>query len=46
MIKMKSSLSAAQIKMLVKEKEMHVKGKTKSYGWPAAKEIIRGKRKL
>ena len=39
-------LSAAQAKMLDAEKEKHVKGKSKSYTWPEAKDIIRGKRKL
>jgi hypothetical protein len=42
----KFNLSAADLKMLEKEKELHVKSKTKSYSWPVAKEIIRGKRKL
>lgn len=42
----KFSLSASQLKIVEKEKEMHVKGKSKSYSWPEAKEIIRGKRKL
>lgn len=40
------SLSAAQLKMLETEKEKHISGKSKSYSWPEAKEIIRGKRKL
>ena len=40
------SLSAAQLKIVEKGKEMHLNGKTKSYNWPEAKEIIRGKRKL
>jgi hypothetical protein len=40
------NLSAADLKMLDKDKDMHVKGKSKSYNWPEAKEIIRGKRKL
>ena len=44
--KTKFSLSAAQIKMLDAEKEKHINGKTKSYSWPEAKDIIRGKRKL
>ena len=39
-------LSATQVKMLDAEKEKHVKGKSKSYTWPEAKDIIRGKRKL
>lgn len=42
----KFSLSAAQLKVLNAEKEKHVKGKSKSYSWPEAKDIIRGKRKL
>jgi hypothetical protein len=29
-----------------KKKEKHVNGKSKSYGWDEAKQIIRGKRKL
>jgi len=44
--KTKFSLSAAQLKMLNAEKEKHINGKSKSYSWPEAKDIIRGKRKL
>ena len=44
--KTKFSLSATQLKMLDAEKEKHIKGKSKSYSWPEAKDIIRGKRKL
>jgi len=44
--KEKFSLAATDLKMLEKEKEMHLKGKNKSYSWPEAKEIIRGKKKL
>jgi hypothetical protein len=44
--KTKFSLSAAQLKMLDAEKDKHINGKSKSYRWPEAKEIIRGKRKL
>lgn len=44
--KQKFSLSAAHHEIVEKEKELHVKGKSKSYGWPEAKEIIRGRRKL
>ena len=44
--KEKFSLSATDLKIVEKEKEMHVKGKSKSYNWPEGKEIIRGKRKL
>ena len=39
-------LSAADLKIVENEKEEHIKGKSKSYNWPEAKEIIRGKRKL
>ena len=42
----KFKLSAPDLKMLEREKEMHVKDKSKSYSWPEAKEIIRGKKKL
>ena len=42
----KFKLSANQLKMVEQEKEKHLKGKSKSYSWPEAKEIIRGKRKL
>lgn len=44
--KTKFSLSPAQLKMLDAEKEKHINGKSKSYNWPEAKNIIRGKRKL
>jgi hypothetical protein len=44
--KTKFSLSSAQIKILDAEKEKHINGKSKSYSWPEAKDIIRGKRKL
>jgi len=44
--KTKFSLSAADLKMLDAEKAKHLKGKSKSYSWPEAKEIIRGKSKL
>ncbi len=42
----KFKLSADQLKMVEQEKEKHIKGKSKSYSWPEAKDIIRGKRKL
>lgn len=42
----KFKLSADQLKMVEQEKEKHLKEKSKSYGWPEAKDIIRGKRKL
>ena len=38
--KTKFSLSATQLKMLDAEKEKHIKGKSKSYSWPEAKDII------
>ena len=44
--KTKFTLSAAELKMLDAEKEKHTNGKSKSYSWPEAKDIIRGKRKL
>lgn len=44
--KEKFTLSAAELKRLDKERDLHIKGKSKSYSWPEAKEIIRGKRKL
>ena len=42
----KFTLSAAQLKRLDKERDLHIKGKSKSYTWSEAKEIIRGKKKL
>jgi hypothetical protein len=42
----KFKLSAAQLKSLEQDREKHVKGKSKSYSWPEAKNIIRGKAKL
>jgi hypothetical protein len=39
-------LTDAHFKILEEERRKHVKGKSKSYTWPEAKEIIRGKRKL
>lgn len=39
----KFSLSATDIKMLEKDRAKHIKGKSKSYSWQEAKEIIRGK---
>ncbi|MES1226136.1 MAG: hypothetical protein ABUT20_62250 [Bacteroidota bacterium] len=44
--KEKFSLSASHLKIVEQEREKHVKGKSKSYSWPEAKDIIRGKRKL
>ena len=44
--KTKFSLSATDLKMLDAEKEKHINGKSKSYSWAEAKNIIRGKRKL
>jgi hypothetical protein len=42
----KFKLSGEQVKMLEQEREKHIKGKSKSYSWEEAKQIIRGKRKL
>lgn len=42
----KFSLSTTEIKMLEKDREQHIKGKSKSYSWQEAKEIIRGKKKV
>jgi hypothetical protein len=39
-------LTDEHIKILDDEKEKHVAGKTKSYNWSEAKQIIRGKTKL
>lgn len=44
--KQEFNLLAPHLKIVEKEKELHVKGKSKSYPWPEAKEIIRGRRKL
>lgn len=44
--KEKFTLSSSDIKMLEKERELHLKGKSKSYSWEEGKHIIRGKRKL
>ena len=41
----KFKLSAEQIKILDLEKQKHLAGKSKSYNWEEAKEIIRNKRK-
>jgi hypothetical protein len=39
-------LTDEHIKILDEEKERHLSGKSKSYSWGEAKQIIRGKRKL
>jgi len=39
-------LSDAHLKIIETEKNKHIKGKSKSYSWPEAKEIIRGNKKL
>ena len=44
--KKKFKLSAEQLKVVEQDREKHIKSKSKSYSWPEAKEIIRGKRKL
>lgn len=40
----KFKLSDGHIKFLNEEREKHIKGKSKSYMWEEAKQIIRGKR--
>jgi hypothetical protein len=42
----KFDLSATDMKMLEKDREQHMKGKSKSYSWQEAKDIIRGKKKI
>jgi hypothetical protein len=42
----KFSLSPTDIKILEKDREQHVKGKSKSYSWQETKDIIRGKKKM
>lgn len=42
----KFTLSDEHIKLLEQEREKHIKGKSKSYKWEEAKQIIRGKSKL
>ncbi|HET9055007.1 MAG TPA: hypothetical protein VFM90_12580 [Cyclobacteriaceae bacterium] len=44
--KEKFSLSDTHLAIVEKEKELHVKGKSKSYSWAEAKEIIKGRKKL
>ena len=44
--KRKFKISEAQLKIVEEERARHVKGKSKSYTWHEAKEIIRDKRKL
>jgi hypothetical protein len=39
-------LTGEHIKILDDERIKHINGKTKSYGWDEAKQIIRGKKKL
>ena len=39
-------LTKEQIAILDKEHELHLSGKTKSYSWEEAKEIIRGKKAM
>jgi len=39
-------LSDEHIRILDAEREKHLSGKSKSYSWSEAKQIIRGKRKL
>lgn len=40
------TLNKEHFKILDKERENHLKSKTKSYNWEEAKAIIRNKRKL
>jgi hypothetical protein len=42
----KFSLSANDIKMLEKDRQQHIKGKSKSYSWQDAKDIVRGKKNI
>lgn len=42
----KYNLSANDVKTLEKDREQHLKGKSKSYSWQEAKKIIRGKKKM
>lgn len=42
----KFKLSSQHLKILEQERDKHIKGKSKSYNWEEAKQIIRGKRKL
>ncbi len=44
--KEKFKLSGAQLKIVEEERAKHIKNKSKSYTWPEAKDIIRGKSKL
>ena len=39
-------LTKNQVKILEEESEKHSSGKSKSYSWQEAKEIIRGKKKF
>lgn len=39
-------LSPEHLKIVVKERNKPIKGKSKSYTWKEAKEIIKGKREL
>ncbi|MBN8858138.1 MAG: hypothetical protein J0H29_07100 [Sphingobacteriales bacterium] len=41
----KFKLSGEHLKIVEQEREKHVKGKSKSYNWNEAKQIIRSKRK-
>ena len=41
----KFKLSDEHLKIVEQEREKHIKGKSKSYNWNEAKEIIRSKRK-
>ncbi len=41
----KFKLSAEHLKLVEQEREKHVKGKSKSYSWAEARQMIRGTRK-
>jgi hypothetical protein len=41
----KFKLSGEHLKIVEQERQKHVKGKSKSYNWDEAKQIIRSKRK-
>jgi len=40
------SLTREQLTILDEEHKLHLSGKTKSYSWEEAKEIIRGKKEM
>ncbi len=42
----KFKLSIEHLKIVEQEREKHLKGRSKSYSWEDAQQIMRGKRKL